>query len=131
MTTAGPVSTVASPIVDQKVNPASDLRQMRRIIAEDPDWSLATVPLLTDLCLDNIITNFDEHPTLNELLPKHKTKVLELLSTTIPLKVTAPLVEDEGYWQKCCKATWDICDISKHGNNWKRMFFEKTVQGYW
>ncbi|CAB3978044.1 dynein regulatory complex subunit 5-like [Paramuricea clavata] len=129
MTTEGPVSTVAPPIVDQKVNPASDPRQMRRIIAEDPDWSLATVPLLTDLCIKNIITCFDENPTLNELLPKHKTKVLELLSTTIPLKVTAPLVEDEGYWQKCCKAKWNICDISKHGNNWKRMFFEKTVEG--
>jgi hypothetical protein len=45
------------------------------------------------------------------------------------VRVTAPLVEDEGYWQKCCKAKWDICDTSKHGNNWKRMFFEKTVEG--
>ena len=43
--------------------------------------------------------------------------------------MTANLVDDEGYWQKCCKAKWDLCDISQHGNNWKRMFFEKTVEG--
>ena len=40
-------------------NPASDLRNMRRIIAEDPEWSLATVPLLTDLCIKHIVHNFE------------------------------------------------------------------------
>lgn len=40
-------------------NPASDLRNMRRIIAEDPEWSLATVPLLTDLCIRHIVHNFE------------------------------------------------------------------------
>lgn len=40
-------------------NPASDLRNMRRIIAEDPDWSLATVPLLSELCIKHIVQNFE------------------------------------------------------------------------
>lgn len=42
-----------------KDNQASDLRNMRRIIAEDPEWSLATVPLLTELCLKHIVSNFE------------------------------------------------------------------------
>ena len=31
----------------------------RRIIAEDPDWSLTTVPLLKDLVLNHIAKNFE------------------------------------------------------------------------
>ena len=31
---------------------------LRRIIAEDPDWSLATVPLLKDVAINHIVQNF-------------------------------------------------------------------------
>ena len=40
-------------------NPAADTRCMRRIIAEDPEWSLATVPLLVDLVIKHIVDNFE------------------------------------------------------------------------
>ena len=50
---------VPSPDVSAKDNPAADMRNMRRIIAEDPDWSLATVPLLVDLCIKHIVENFE------------------------------------------------------------------------
>ena len=40
-------------------NPAADWRQMRRIIAEDSAYSLATVPLLVDLCIKHIVTHFE------------------------------------------------------------------------
>lgn len=40
-------------------NPAADWRQMRRIIAEDPAYSLATVPLMVDLCIKHIVKNFE------------------------------------------------------------------------
>ena len=50
---------VPSPDVSAKDNPAADMRNMRRIIAEDPDWSLATVPLLVDLCVKHIVENFE------------------------------------------------------------------------
>lgn len=36
----------------------SSFRRMRRIIAEDPEWSLAIVPLLTELCIQHIVQNF-------------------------------------------------------------------------
>ena len=61
-------------------------------------------------------------------MPKHKQKVLEKLATTLPLKVTATVIEEEGYWQRCCKARWDICDVSAFGGSWKRMYFEKNLQ---
>jgi hypothetical protein len=110
-------------------NPAADPRRMRRIIAEDPEWSLATVPDLVDICIKHIVSNFEGNPLLDELKPRHKSKVLKMLATNISLKVTAPLIEDEGYWQRCCKARWQVCDVSKHGSSWKQMFFERNLQG--
>lgn len=113
----------------EKEDPIMDTRNMRRIIAEDPEWSLATVPLLTDLCVNHVIKNFEfNSKILNELLPKHKCKVLEKIDPKLPLKVTALLVEDEGFWQRSCRSAWDICDVSKHGGLWKRMYFERYLQ---
>ncbi|XP_013405345.1 T-complex-associated testis-expressed protein 1 [Lingula anatina] len=120
---------IPSPIRSAKDNPAADMRNMRRIIAEDPEWSLATVPMLWELCIKHIVGNFEYNSKiLDKLLPKHKTKVLEKISTDLPLKVTSNLVEDEGYWKRCCKARWAICDVSAYGNNWKRMYFERNLQ---
>ncbi|CAG2258072.1 Dynein regulatory complex subunit 5 [Mytilus edulis] len=103
-------------------NPAADWRQMRRIIAEDPAYSLATVPLLVDLCIKHIVTHFDNNSTiLNDLPPRYKSKVLDKISTDIPLKITANLVQEEDYWNRCCKARWEICDVSQYGGNWKRI----------
>lgn len=70
----------------------------------------------------------DNSTILNNLLPKHKSIVLEKISTDLPLKITANLVEDEGYWKRCCKARWQICDVAAYGNNWKRMYFERNLQ---
>lgn len=42
-----------------KDNPAADWRNMRRIIAEDDEWTLATVPQLTELCIQHIVSNFE------------------------------------------------------------------------
>ena len=70
----------------------------------------------------------DNSQILNDLLVKHKRKVLDKISTALPLKVTANLVEDEGYWRRCCKVKWEICDVSAYGDSWKRMFFERNMQ---
>lgn len=117
------------PDVTATDNPAADWRNMRRIIAEDPEWSLATVPLLTELNLRHIVENFAHNSkVLLELLPKNQKIVLERISTNLPLKVTALLVEDEGYWERCSKARWEICDVSAYGGSWKRMYFERNLQ---
>ena len=74
------------------------------------------------------MTFSDNSKILNDLLTKHKGKVLEKISTKIPINITANLVDDEGYWQRCCKATWPIYDINQYGGSWKRMFFERNMQ---
>lgn len=50
--------SIPSPITSAHAHTAADNRAMRRIIAEDPEWSLATVPLLTEMCVSHIVNNF-------------------------------------------------------------------------
>lgn len=40
------------------LNPAADARKMRRIIADDPEWTLATVPDLVEISVRHIVKNF-------------------------------------------------------------------------
>ncbi|NXS12250.1 DRC5 protein, partial [Neodrepanis coruscans] len=100
----------------------------RRCITEDPSWSLVTVPHLTELCLQHIIHNFEKNPILNQLLPAHQRKVVDRLSTDLPLAVTANIVSEEEYWKRCCIERWRVCDVSNYGNSWKRMFFERHLE---
>ncbi|XP_075056881.1 dynein regulatory complex subunit 5 [Mixophyes fleayi] len=100
----------------------------RRIITEDPSWSLSVIPPLSALSLQHIVSNYGNNPILEKLLPKHKTKVLDLISTSLPLHVTANLITYEGYWRRCCSERWPICDISHYGSSWKRLFFERHLE---
>ncbi|KFV48558.1 T-complex-associated testis-expressed protein 1, partial [Tyto alba] len=97
-------------------------------VIEDPEWSLATVPHLTELCLQHIIDNFEKNPIVDHLLPEHQRKVLDRLSTGLPLAVTANLISDEDYWKRRCTERWQVCDISSYGDSWKRMFFERHLE---
>ncbi|KAM4522018.1 dynein regulatory complex subunit 5 [Odontesthes bonariensis] len=101
---------------------------MRRIIAEDPAWSLTIVPCLSNICLQCIVNNFEERPTFEELPPIQKDLIQERLSPSLPLHVTANLVPDGVYWKRCCKQRWDLCDVSHYGHSWKRMFFERHLE---
>ncbi|XP_049914776.1 dynein regulatory complex subunit 5 [Epinephelus moara] len=105
-----------------------DFRRMRRVIAEDPDWYLNIVPCLSDLCLQSIVTNFEEKPMFEVLTPTHRDFVLERLSTSLPLHVTANLISDGVYWKRCCEERWDLCDVFHYGHSWKRMFFERHME---
>ncbi|XP_042527819.1 dynein regulatory complex subunit 5 [Dipodomys spectabilis] len=105
-----------------------NFHRMRRLIAEDPEWSLATVPLLTELCIQHIVTNFEKNPILTKLLPEHQQKVLSRLSPDLPLTVTANLIEDESYWRRCSTKRWAVCHVAMHGGSWKRMFFERHLE---
>uniref|UniRef100_A0A673H7D4 T-complex-associated testis-expressed protein 1-like n=1 Tax=Sinocyclocheilus rhinocerous TaxID=307959 RepID=A0A673H7D4_9TELE len=110
------------------VNAAADGRKMRSIIAEDSEWSLELVPLLTTLCLQHIIKHFKENPILDELTPNYKAYVVQRLPTSLPLTVTANLISDESYWKRCCEGRWAVADVSTYGNSWKCMFFERHLE---
>ncbi|XP_047138677.1 dynein regulatory complex subunit 5 isoform X1 [Hydra vulgaris] len=103
---------------------------MRRTIAEDSEWNLATIPDLTKLCLSSIVKNFANNPVLKDLLPQHQSKVLEELDVRLPLSVTANLIEDQGYWKRCFISSWGIADESLYDHDWKRMYFEKNLEGH-
>jgi hypothetical protein len=105
-----------------------ELKPVRRIISDDLEWSLRIVPALTDLALNSLVQSFDTNPKYDELLDKHRQQLLKSLPTNIPLKVTAPLIEEEKYWEKCCKEKWPICDIKQYDNSWKRFYFEKNIE---
>ncbi|XP_056410587.1 dynein regulatory complex subunit 5 [Hyla sarda] len=119
---------VSAPLPVLQRNAAGDPRRMRRIITEDYGWSLTLVPPLTDLCLRHIVHNYEHNPILEKLLPKHRSKVLDGLSTSLPLSVTANLITHEDYWRRCCTERWPTCDVSCYGFSWKRLFFERHLE---
>ena len=43
-------------------------------------------------------------------------------------RVTADLISEETYWERCCRARWSLCDVSAYDNVWKRMFFERHTE---
>ncbi|XP_008066881.1 T-complex-associated testis-expressed protein 1 [Carlito syrichta] len=121
-------SVVPGPTRSKNPSSRANSHLMRRIIAEDAEWSLAIVPLLTELCIQHIIKNFQNNPILKQLLPEHQQKVLSHLSPDLPLAVTANLIADESYWRRCCTQRWPMCHVAGHGGNWKRMFFERHLE---
>ncbi|XP_062952211.1 dynein regulatory complex subunit 5 [Cynocephalus volans] len=121
-------SVVTLPAKSKNPNSGAKLRRMRRIIAEDAEWSLAIVPLLTELCIQHIVKNFHKNPILKQLLPEHQQKVLDHLPPDLPLAVTANLIDNESYWRRCCMQRWPVCHVARHGGSWKRMFFERHLE---
>uniref|UniRef100_A0A8C6RDV1 T-complex-associated testis expressed 1 n=1 Tax=Nannospalax galili TaxID=1026970 RepID=A0A8C6RDV1_NANGA len=123
-----PSKTIPSTVPPLIKSKAHNAHRMRRIIAEDSEWSLAIVPLLTELCIQHIVKNFQNNPILKQLLPEHQQKVLSHLPPDLPLKVTANLIDDESYWHRCCTKRWPVCHVARHGGSWKRMFFERHLE---
>ena len=77
-------------------------------------------PPLSELCVGVLAANFANRPTLRGIAPRYINRMTELLPTDLPLEVTGPLIDDEGYWKRCATARWDNCQISDHGSSWKR-----------
>ncbi|PAA80519.1 hypothetical protein BOX15_Mlig013721g2 [Macrostomum lignano] len=110
-------------------DPALDRRNIRKIIAEDPEWNLATVPGLAELSLKGLVANFEYNSdVLNRVDPAQQAKLLKRLPVDVSKKVTGPLIRDEGYWRRVCKARWPVCDVSQYDGSWKRMHFERDLQ---
>ena len=110
-------------------DPAEDGRTQRRIIAEDPDWTLATVRMLNDLTLQYISSNFEYACHVIDNLPAtQRQQVLDSLPTSLPLQLSSKLIDDEGFWKRSCQSKWSVCDVSPFENCWKRMYFEKVLE---
>jgi len=49
------MTSISPPVARHSVSGGAHDGNLRRIIAEDPEWSLALVPPLSQLCLQNIV----------------------------------------------------------------------------
>jgi len=86
--------------------------------------------LILALPISVIGSNFASRPTLRGIAPRYINRVTELLPTNLPLEVTGPLIDDEGYWKRCSTERWDNCQISDHGSSWKRCYFERNLTDF-
>jgi len=112
---------------------------MRRIIAEDPNWNLSSVPPLLQLCFNALVTTFEsEHseggryhkePVLSQLSPEFQERLVSNLPIDLPLPLTAG-IEHDAYWKRKVQAVerWRPCVVAEHGAIWKRMFFERLLR---
>ena len=87
-------------------------------------------PPLSELCVGVLAANFASRPTLRGIAPRYINRMTELLPTDLPLEVTGPLIDDEGYWKRCATARWDNCTIADHGSSWKRLYFERNLSDF-
>eukprot|EP00003_Mantamonas_plastica_P007763 TRINITY_DN1659_c0_g1_i17.p1 TRINITY_DN1659_c0_g1~~TRINITY_DN1659_c0_g1_i17.p1 ORF type:complete len:222 (+),score=78.20 TRINITY_DN1659_c0_g1_i17:97-762(+) len=93
-------------------------------------FTLMNVPLLSDLCVQVIIDQFETHPiTLKDLIPKYRTKIVKALPISLPLELSSVEIEDELFWQRSAEHRWENNQVKEHGTSWKRLYFEKYVQG--
>lgn len=135
MSASGDRSGMASPMSPGGGNgpedPANDPRMMRRIFAEDPQWNMAAVPSLVQLCFDHLVKNYGQRPVLSELNnSQFKDRLVDNLNTDLPLEVTAG-IENEDYWRRkveCMSDDWGPCVVGDHGGSWKRLYFERHLQ---
>ena len=107
-------------------SPVADLTGLH----DEHSLKAQVAPPLSELCVRIIAQNFSNRPTLRGIPTRYINRVTELLPTTLPLDVTGPLIDDEGYWQRCATARWDNCQISDHGSSWKRLFFERNLADF-
>eukprot|EP00731_Ephydatia_muelleri_P020256 Em0012g1081a len=115
---------------------------MRRIIAEDPEWNLETVPPLVDACIQHIADHFHgtctllfqaslnlhyiSAPNSGGTATKHKKMVLEKLSPSVPLKYAQTLyIAPSKLTAPSCRVTshlvsdedyWKKCCTTRWGN---------------
>lgn len=104
-------------------------RRMRRIVVEDPEWNLSAVPSLLQLCLNVVIQRFAQEPALDRIPAKLHKKVLDGLSTNLPLELVVKEISDEGYWQRCCEARFDNTHCKKADVSYKRFYMEQHLTG--
>eukprot|EP00047_Mylnosiga_fluctuans_P000343 m.191566 g.191566 ORF g.191566 m.191566 type:complete len:483 (+) comp10048_c3_seq1:1220-2668(+) len=119
---------VPLPASATKKDPMLDPRRMRRILAEDPEWNVPTVPSLVDICLMSIVRDFSARPILDKLPERYKQAAIDKLAVSLPLAITARLLEDNSYWQKCFAAKFTLEAAPTRKRPWKRMFFEWNVR---
>ena len=87
-------------------------------------------PPLSDLCVAVLADSFASRPTLRSIPTRFISRVTALLPTSLPLDVTAPLIDDETFWKRSALERWANCQVSEHGSSWKRLYFECNLADF-
>eukprot|EP00727_Mastigamoeba_balamuthi_P005942 m51a1_g1968 hypothetical protein (430) ;mRNA; r:1084483-1086170 len=99
----------------------------------------AEVASLVELCLQEIVHNFESHPHILENNgatdkpggKKIREKLFSLLPLDLPLDISSKYLtgkESECYWERSCRHSWPHSSLREHGRCWKRMFFETRAR---
>lgn len=65
----------------------------RNVHSEDFDWDSDICPPLVTLCIESLAKNFENRNCYDDVFDADKDHLLELLSTSLPLELTVPLID--------------------------------------
>ena len=87
------------------------------------------VPSLIDISCEIVSKNFFLYPSLPGLrVQSILDKIIDQVSTSLPITVTAPNIEHESYWKKACESRWKVVTPNDHGWSWKQTYTERHLQ---
>lgn len=87
------------------------------------------VPSLIDISSEVVSKNFFLYPHLPGLRVQYIIdKIVEQVSTSLPITVTAPNIEHESYWKKACESRWKVITPNDHGWSWKQTYIERHLE---
>jgi hypothetical protein len=87
------------------------------------------VPSLMDIAVEVVSSNFTIYPHLSSIKqPTIIDRVIDRVSTDLPITITAPFIQHESYWKKACERKWKNLRPDYHGWSWKQAYIETYIQ---
>lgn len=96
-----------------------------------------SVPRLDDLILKTLADHYATYPAFDRIPPEYLPNLIPLLDLSrISFPVAARHITTELFWQYYCAyrrgvmntTRWQICQLSQHGQSWKRCYIEKYFE---
>lgn len=88
-----------------------------------------SIPRLDDLVIKALAECYHEYPALDTIPPEYLDSVIALLDLSkITFVVAAKHIATEKFWRRMCEERWQLCQLSKYGSSWKRMYVERHLE---
>ena len=87
------------------------------------------IETLTSLSVSVIAKNFEKKPVSSDIPKKLLPELTAKLPLDLDISVASAYVNDERYWKARSESrSWKNCQISEHGNTWKQLYMELSLQ---
>jgi Leucine Rich repeat len=87
------------------------------------------VPSLIEISIEVVSKNFALYPSLPGLKVQNIIdKIIDQVSTSLPITVTGPYIDHESYWKKACESRWKVVTPNTSGWSWKQTYAERHLQ---